>query len=176
MVKEKEQFFIEWIGEEFYSKDDRAISLANNKNYGEFKEGREIYSQVEVLFLVEKNTALLRKSKKIIKFRELIDKLSKKDKKVNINLLVFKDLRGRGYILKTALKFGADFRVYERNQKPGEEHAKWILYCIKESDVLRWQDFAAKNRVAHSTKKKLLVAIVDEENDITYYEVKWLRP
>ena len=90
--------------------------------------------------------------------------------------MVFKDLRGRGYILKTALKFGGDFRVYERNQKPGEEHAKWILYCIKESDVLRWQDFAAKNRVAHSTKKKLLVAIVDEENDITYYEVKWLRP
>ena len=81
MVKEKEQFFIEWIGEEFYSKDDRAISLANNKNYGEFKEGRVIYSQVEVLFLVEKNTALLRKSKKIIKFRELIDKLSKKTKR-----------------------------------------------------------------------------------------------
>ena len=35
---------------------------------------------------------------------------------------------------------------------------------------------SAKNRVAHSTKKNLLLAIVDEEEVITYYEVRWLRP
>ena len=85
-------------------------------------------------------------------------------------------MRKKGYILKTALKFGADFRVYERGIKPGEDHARWILFIVKESEPLSWHDFAAKNRIAHSTKKNLLIAIVDEEDDVSYYEVSWRKP
>ncbi|MBU3941057.1 MAG: tRNA-intron lyase, partial [Nanoarchaeota archaeon] len=50
------------------------------------------------------------------------------------------------------------------------------LYAIHEGASLTWHEFSAKNRVAHSTKKNLLIGIVDEENDVTYYEVKWVRP
>ena len=85
-------------------------------------------------------------------------------------------MRDRGYIVKTALKFGADFRIYDRGVKPGEDHAKWIVYPVHESESLTWYEFAAKNRVAHSTKKKLLIGIVDDEGDVTYYEIKWIRP
>ena len=89
---------------------------------------------------------------------------------------VYKDMRNRGYIVKTALKFGADFRVYDRGIKPGEDHARWIVYPVHEASVLTWYEFAAKNRVAHSTKKRLMLGIVDDENDCTYYEVRWMRP
>jgi tRNA-intron endonuclease len=41
---------------------------------------------------------------------------------------------------------------------------------------MTWHDFSAKNRIAHSTKKNLLIAIVDEEGDVSYYEVSWKRP
>jgi len=85
-------------------------------------------------------------------------------------------MRNRGYIIKTALKFGAEFRVYGRGIKPGEDHAKWVVYPVLESSVLTWYEFAAKNRVAHSTKKKLLIGIVDAENSVTYYEIKWIKP
>ena len=85
------------------------------------------------------------------------------DKKMYTKFIAYKDLRKKGYILKTALKYGADFRVYERGIRPGEEHARWIL-------------FAAKNRIAHSTKKNLLIAIIDEEDDVSYYEVSWRKP
>ena len=37
-------------------------------------------------------------------------------------------------------------------------------------------EFAAKNRVAHSTRKRLLLAIVDAEGQVTHYEVAWKRP
>jgi tRNA-intron endonuclease len=47
---------------------------------------------------------------------------------------------------------------------------------VYESGELTWQEFAAKNRVAHSTRKKLLIGIVDEENDVTYYEIGWTKP
>jgi len=74
------------------------------------------------------------------------------------------------------LKFGADFRVYDRGVKPGEDHAKWIIYPVYESSTLTWHEFSAKNRVAHSTKKRLLIAVLDAENDITYWEIRWTRP
>ena len=44
-----------------------------------------------------------------------------------IRYIVFKEIRNRGYIIKTALKFGADFRIYDRGVKPGEDHARWVV-------------------------------------------------
>ena len=113
---------------------------------------------------------------KKISEKELLRKFQKFDKKIQIKYPVFKDLRQKGYVIKTALKFGADFRIYPKGAKPGKKHAKWIVFIDHESKKLTWHEFSAKNRVAHSTKKNLLLAIVDEEGDITYYEVSWLKP
>ena len=78
--------------------------------------------------------------------------------------------------MKTALKFGADFRVYERGKRPGKGHAKWILFCVDQNEKFSWKEFAAKNRVAHSTKKKLLIGCVDEDSGVTYWEIGWKKP
>ena len=85
-------------------------------------------------------------------------------------------MRKKSYIVKTALKFGAEFRVYNKGIHPGQDHAPWLLQTFSDSEKINWQDFSAKNRVAHSTKKKLLIAIVDEEFSITYYEISWVKP
>jgi tRNA-intron endonuclease, archaea type len=114
--------------------------------------------------------------KKKISFDKLMEKFQGEDSKVGTKYAVFKDMRNRGYVVKTALKFGAEFRVYNKGTKPGEEHALWILYPVKENETLTWHDFSAKNRVAHSTKKNLLIGIVDEEGDVTYYEISWRKP
>ena len=115
------------------------------------------------------------KEEKITK-KELLKKLQRFDKKIQIKYPVFKSLREKGYIVKTALKFGAEFRVYEKGPKSGGKHAKWIVFTDYESGKLTWHEFSAKNRVAHSTKKNLLLAIVDEEGDISYYEINWIKP
>jgi len=129
------------------------------KSLGVEKEKIEVYS----------------KNKKLQK-KELLKKFQKIDKKIHLKYFVFENLREKGYIVKTALKFGADFRVYEKGARPGKKHAKWIVFVEHESNRLTWHEFSAKNRVAHSTKKNLLLAIVDEEGDISYYEVSWVRP
>ena len=110
--------------------------------------------------------------RKLISKKDLLRKLQRIDKRLEIKYPIFKDLRKKGYIVKTALKFGGDFRIYEKRAK----HAKWVVFADYESKKLTWHEFSAKNRVAHSTKKKLLLAIVDEEGDIIYYEVTWLKP
>ena len=134
------------------------------------------YSFSETLFLVEKRKMEVFSGKKKLSEDKLIKKFQRFDKKIQVKYPVFRNLRERGYTVKTALKFGADFRVYEKRAKPGKKHAKWIVFADYETSKMTWHEFSAKNRVAHSTRKNLLIAIVDEEGDISYYEVKWLKP
>ena len=157
---------------------NEARELFNTGRYGTLTEDSKVQlSLIETLYLLEKKKLLIKdKKNKAIKKDEFIKKAQKTFKNFNVRYAVFKDLRNRGYVVKTALKFGADFRVYDRGVKPGEDHAKWIVYPVHESDTLTWYEFAAKNRVAHSTKKRLLIGIVDDEADVTYYEIAWKRP
>ncbi len=164
------------VGEIISSADSEAYSLYEKSHFGEPREEKVQYSLAEALFLLERGKMEIFSKKKKISQKDFIEKCRKIDKKIQIKYPVFKDLRERGYIVKTALKFGADFRVYDKGAKPGEKHAKWIVFAEHESKRLTWHEFSAKNRVAHSTKKNLLLAIVDEEGDISYYEVKWLKP
>jgi|SRR3989338_7875524 len=166
------------LGEIISSNSSEAFSLYEKSNFGEISKSKDKvqYSLPETLFLVEKNKLIVLNSKnREILFKELMDKFKRIDKKIQIKYPVFKDLREKGYIVKTALKFGADYRIYEKGYKVGEQHAKWVCFVDHESNKLTWHEFSAKNRVAHSTKKKLLLAILDEEGDISYYEVGWVR-
>ncbi len=163
------------IGKIISTNESEAFSLQKKSFFGEKKGEKIQYTLSEALFLVEKNKIEIYSRNKKIPKTELFKKFQRIDKKFSIKYPVFKDLRIKGYIIKTALKFGADFRVYEKSKKPGKTHAKWIVFTEHESKKLSWQEFSAKNRVAHSTKKNLLLAILDEEGDITYYEVKWVK-
>lgn len=165
-----------FTGESLYSNKREAFTLHEQSRFGESKEGKIFYSIFEALYLAEKGKLKVSEGKKKISFEKLMTTAKAMDSRVLTKYIVFKDMRNRGYVVKTALKFGAEFRVYEKGKNPGEEHAKWILYPVRESDTLTWHDFSAKNRVAHSTKKNLLIGIVDDENDVTYYVCQWLKP
>lgn len=162
-------------GNKVYSTSPEAFSLYEKSRFGE-KTGRKIeYSSVETLFLVQTNKLSVYQKSKFLDFDSLLKKLKKYDKKIELKLIVFSDLRRKSYIVKTALKFGAEFRVYDKGIKPGQDHAPWLLQTFLASDKIDWQDFSAKNRVAHSTRKKLLIAVVDEESSITYYQISWFK-
>ena len=156
---------------------DQARDLFNQSRYGFILEnGKVQLSLIEAAYLIDKKTIEVIIGKKTLDFDSFVKKAMKNEPNFWVRYCVFKDIRNRGYIIKTALKFGADFRVYDRGVKPGEDHAKWIIYPVHESSTLTWYEFSAKNRVAHSTKKRLLMAVLDAENDITYWEIRWMRP
>ena len=116
---------------------DASRELYNQSRYGALLDNGKIQlSLIEALYLMEKGTIEIYRSK-TRKFDS--ESFSKKAKKLEPNFwvryIVFKDIRNRGYIIKTALKFGADFRVYDRGVKPGEDHAKWIVYPVYEGST-----------------------------------------
>ncbi len=168
----------EFVGKTIVTADcDTGRDFYNRSRYGDMKGPRVYLSLVEALFLVENNKLEVYNSRnKLIPFETLRKKCKKEEPNILVRYPVYRALREKGYIVKTALKFGADFRVYEKGIKPGEDHAKWVVYAVHESEKMTWFEFSAKNRVAHSTKKKLLIAIVDAEDSVIFYENGWIKP
>lgn len=164
------------ISEKVTSNTAEAQSLFATSRFGEKFGEKILYSLSETLYLIqEKKLELYDFKDKILTQKEILKKFERIDKKFKTKYLVFKDLRKKGYIVKTALKFGAEFRVYEKGKEINQSHSKWICFPVSENKTLTWQEFSAKNRVAHSTKKNLLIAVVDDEGSVSYYEVKWTK-
>jgi len=156
-----------------FSNSQKAINLCELRKIGELKEGKVIYTNFEALYLLETKKAEIidLRTNKNLSETNLIKLFSKKSDFLT-NYIVYKYLKNKGYLVKTGLKFGEEFRVYKKQDK----HARWIVYPIKSTDKIQPKELISKSRVSHSTGKKLLLAIVDSEEDITFYEIDWLKP
>src|SRR3990167_8341266 len=111
--------------EKIHSTSPEAFSLFEKSRFGEKVRDRIEYSWVEALFLASNNKMILNHKNKEIDFDKAINIAKKHDKRIETKLSLFEDLRNKGYVVKTALKFGADFRIYKKGAKPGEDHAIW---------------------------------------------------
>lgn len=165
------KFPIYLIAGNLFSNSQKAVTLQKTKKLGEFEKGRVIYSNYEALHLIESNKAQLIYKEKPVSLNKTLKLLSKKHKNFSINYIVFKDLRKKGYIIKTGLKFGAEFRAYKKNEK----HARYLVFPATRKTKLNWNEIISKTRISHSTAKKLLIAIVDSQQDISYYELDWVK-
>jgi tRNA-intron endonuclease len=155
------------------SSSAEAFALCDKSTIGEKREGYVSYSPVEALYLTQSGKMTIVSNSKNIGNEVILTKLRKVDSKVEEKCVVYIDMRKRGYVLKEGMKFGGDFRAYRSTEKT---HAPWIVQVVSNKDKLNWNEFAAKNRVAHSTHKKILLALVDSEWDVSYYETSWIKP
>ncbi|HDI02254.1 MAG TPA: tRNA-intron lyase [Ignisphaera sp.] len=88
--------------------------------------------------------------------------------------IVYEDLRKKGYIVRSGLKFGADFAVYEVG--PGYEHAPYVVLVVRIDSTLDPISIVRIGRVSHSVRKKTVLAIVDlSSKNINYLVFKWVR-
>lgn len=164
------------ISDKITSNSKEAFDLFASQRFGEKKGEKITYMLSEALYLLEeKKMEIFDSGNKLLTEEEIVRKFKKVDKKFKTKYIVFKDLRKKGYIVKTALKYGAEFRIYDKGVKVESGHSRWICFPVLENQSLTWQEFSAKNRVAHSTKKNLLIAIIDEEEDVSYFEIKWIK-
>ena len=128
--------------------------------------GENTLSIYEGLYLLEKGEIIVKDEKGN---RLTIDDILTPELKVRYE--VYKYFKKKGLKFGAGMKFGGTFRVYE---DPEDEHSRWICFPVKGDDKFTIYDFLAKNRVAHSTRKSLLIAVV-EDNSITFLETKWTR-
>ncbi|MCK9151747.1 tRNA-intron lyase [Methanobacterium alcaliphilum] len=152
----------------------KSTKLNQKSHYGKLEEDRLELSLIEASYLMEKGKISIHKEKEKLSLNQIISILKKKE--LYSKYSVYRDLRNRGYIVKTGFKYGSEFRLYERGKSPGDGHSEFVVRVISENYDLNIMDFSSYVRVAHGVKKKLLLAVVDEEGDITYYNIEWIRP
>jgi len=155
-------------------KDDKAVNLHSKSYYGNLTEEGLQLSLIEALYLLEKEKITVNVKGKKISLDEMFKEVH--DKNLFTDYLVYKDLRNRGYIIKTGFKYGSEFRLYERGTSPGDGHSNFLVKVSSENDHIPLKDLSSYVRVAHGVNKYLLLAVVDQENDITYYNIEWTRP
>ena len=106
----------------------------------------------------------------------MMKKFTKGDKDFPRKYIVYRDLRSRGFVVKTGFKFGTHYRVYSRGIKPGEGHAIWLVHCVPEEFTCDFHTFSGKIRLAQNVIKKMIYALVGKEGDITYYKIERFKP
>ncbi|MBV1767594.1 MAG: tRNA-intron lyase, partial [Methanobacterium sp.] len=152
----------------------KSEKLNQKSHYGRMENEQLELSLIEALYLLDKEKISIFSNDKELSREDMTNII--KDKDLYSKYLVFRDLRNRGYIVKTGFKYGSEFRLYERGKSGGEGHSDYLVNVISENYDLNVLDFSSYVRVAHGVNKKLLMAVVDEEGDITYYNVEWIRP
>jgi len=83
--------------------------------------------------------------------------------------LVYRDLRERGYAVQTGPH---DFRVFKRGQRPGKGESVYLVRVVSERDPIRFTALIEEVGTAHNMRKQYVLAVVDDEDELTYYEVK----
>jgi len=164
--------------------DEAVEELYNTRGFGEETDEKTLFlSPEESLFLLETGKiTLTEEGKDDCNFDGAMHEFRKSFKDISQRYAAFKDLRNRGFTVKSGLKYGTHFRVYERGVRPrkGErtpgEHAKYLVHAISEGETLPVVEISRFVRLSHSVKKKLWIAVVDSDGDVTYYQTMRVTP
>lgn len=145
------------------------------------KEGNRIYNKgcfgsfngklklhlVEACYLLEKKRIKIEENGEELSLKEFMEYSLNYIPDFEIKYLVFRDLRERGYIVRVA----NDFLLYERGKRPPAKPA-FLVKAISERAKFRIKEIVD---FIEEAKNKLLIGIVDEEGDLTYYIAKFFE-
>ncbi len=133
-------------------------------------------SLLEATYLVEKGVLDVVDSEgRVLTVNELIDIGSNMVDKFELLYRVYKELREKGLIVRSGLKYGTEFVLYEKG--PGKEHAPYIVHVVGFRERIKPLEIVRAGRVSHSVRKKFVLAAVDETTgSTTYIMFKWTKP
>ena len=132
-------------------------------------------SLIEAAYLSEKNHIIvLDLDGRELGAEEILSIGSKHIPRINLLYIVYKDLRDKGYVVRSGMKFGADFALYEKG--PGIDHAPYLVHVLKIDESIDPLDLVRAGRLSHSVRKKFILAVVNTEtNNIHYISFAWHR-
>ncbi len=161
--------------------------IFKEKYFGKWiEEDNVVYLQLmleEAMMLLERGYIKIFKNEKELSVQEFFRICCSIDPEFTYKYTVYRDLRQRGFIVKSGFKFGTHFRVYERGVNPyktGEksprEHTKFNVHAVPENIDWSLADLSRFVRLSQNIRARPLLAVVDEEGSVTYYIVKHVSP
>ncbi|MEM3833475.1 MAG: tRNA-intron lyase [Thermoprotei archaeon] len=131
-------------------------------------------SLYEALYLLENGVIeVVDTNNNPVSFEKLFLDAKKNYEDFDLVYSVYKDLRKKGFVVRPGMKFGTTFAVYEYG--PGIDHAPFLVEIMKKDSKLKTIDIVGAGRLTHTVRKKLLLAVVNEDNSVNYYMFRWIK-
>ncbi len=160
----------------FVSDQKEGSRLYNKGNYGYPRSGGSLeLDLMEAQYLLESNRLEVEKDGKPVGFEELFRHSSMAVEGFDIKYLVYRDLRSRGFIVKTESgRF--DMSVFPRGMTLSNSRPEFLVRAVSERSALDISDFSSELTQTEKKGKELLYGVADEEGDVTYYRMSTRNP
>jgi len=148
--------------------------LYDKSHFGKFISNNKLQLDlIEGIFLLEENKIKIFRNKKHVSFQDLVKIAVKQTTDFETKYLIFKDLRNRGLVIKLCDK-KEKTTFYQFKQRIDKYKKRIFISAFSERDVFDLN--GTKVLIEEITKKngELWFGIVDEEGDITYYNITTL--
>jgi len=161
-------------------KDKIIVTKPNDigRLYGKSRFGKTIKNNnlilnlIEGVFLLEEEKIKLFEKEKEINFECLLKKSILKIPNFEIKYIVFRDLRKKGYTIQIYDdNINFDFIILKNKNNLNEDNNNYFVSIFSEKDILDINKIKLFIDQVNIKQGILWVSIVDEEGDITYYEI-----
>ena len=153
-----------------------ASTLYNRGYFGVPRSGGGLdLSLLEAVYLVESLRLEVRRGPAAVSLAELYRLAGAQEAAFEIRYLVYRDLRQRGYVVE-AQDGAVDFHVLPRGGAPRKTPSKYWVRALSERAIFDLTELLQRASEAAAVRKSLLLGLVDEESDITYYAVREASP
>jgi len=157
--------------------DTKQASRVYNRGYhGEPLPGGGLkLNLIEAIYLAEVDRLEVHKRKNKMTVPDLIEYATRRQPNFEIKYIVYRDFRNRGYVVKPSTPI-FDFRIFDRGEVPRKTLAKFWVNAVSERAKFDLNEMETQLKSAIDLRKKLIYGIVDEEGDLTYYEITKIDP
>lgn len=138
---------------------------------GELKKGTLVLLEVEALYLLDRGKISVCDQVGVeVDFPSFIKRLEESEPEIWLRYLLYSDLRKRGYVVKPGFGPKLEYRVYERGAQMGKSPAKYLVFGLVEGKAVKVSEIASISESARLSKKNLVLAVIDRQGEITYYD------
>ena len=154
---------------------EAAGDLAPPGHLGRRLGGMHQLSLIEAAHLLETGHLVLRDSGTggEMTGEAFLDRARSRRPDFDLRLRVYRDLRGRGLVVKTGFKYGTHFRAYDRD--PDVDHARYLVHAVPRDMETSWPELSRAVRLAHGVRKEMVFGAADA-GGVEYLKLHRVRP
>ncbi len=150
--------------------------LYNRGNFGYPMSGGGLeLDLIEALYLVESKRLEVVSDDGPVTFEELFNHSSTLMENFDIDYLVYRDIRSRGFVVK--IESGTfDMSVFPRGKTMSNSRPIYMVRAVSERTAFDIATYTGEVSETEDRGKELLYGVVDEEGDVTYYKMSRRDP
>jgi tRNA-intron endonuclease len=140
------------------------VALHEQGGFGRMERGGLRLSPEEALYLVHRQKVEVEGES----FESLLSAFADRPGLFR-SYLVYRDLRERGYAVQPGL---GHHRVFRRGERPGTGRSRLVVRVLSERDLVDFEVITKELETSDHMRKDHVLAVVDDEGELTYYGVK----